>query len=215
MWQESNVNLRSQRTILRYLTNEFGTRLVVPETEISKLGQHFVEPKCDYFIMEKKKKFWTKSVPTIVLTYLKHKLGDSVQIDSVRSIELVIGGDHGQGKFRSVMKIILRDASGKNIDSFCVKIGHIDFDKDTYHVLKNSVTKPLNDDIKVITDSGSVQFITNLTTKEKSIVFDTVDEIDEEKISIQKSVPIRIWRFNSMATPGFQELFESRIKTSF
>ena len=57
MWQESNVNLRSQRTILRYLANEFGTRLVVPETEISKLRQNFVEPKCDYFIMEKKKIF--------------------------------------------------------------------------------------------------------------------------------------------------------------
>jgi len=55
MWQESNVNLRSQRTILRYLANEFGKRLVVPETEISKLGQNFVEPNCGHFIMEKKK----------------------------------------------------------------------------------------------------------------------------------------------------------------
>jgi len=97
------------------------------------------------------------------------------------------------------MKIILRNASGKNIDSFCVKIGHIDCDKDTYHVLKNSVTKPLNDDIKEITRRRSVQFITNLTTKEKSIVFDTIDEIDEEKFSIQKSVPIRILMCGDLA----------------
>ena len=67
---------------------------------------------------------------------------------------------------------------------------HTTQDKDTYHALKNSVTKPLNDDIKAITDSGSVQFITDLTTKETSIVFDTVDEIDKEKFSIQKSVPM-------------------------
>ena len=159
-----------------------------------------MEPKCDHFIMEKKKNhFWTKSVPKVVLTSLKNRLGESGQYDSVQSIDLVIGGDHGQGKFRSVMKIILRNASGKNIDSFCVKIGHIDCDKDTYHVLKNSVTKPLNDDIKAITDSGSVQFITNLTTKEKSIVFDTIDEIDEEKFSIQKSVPIRILMCGDLA----------------
>ena len=55
IWQETNVNLRPQRTILKYLANELGTRLVVPETEISKLGQNFVEPKCGHFIMEKKK----------------------------------------------------------------------------------------------------------------------------------------------------------------
>ena len=97
------------------------------------------------------------------------------------------------------MKIILRNASEKKFDSFCVKIGHIDCDKDTYHVLKNSVTKPLNDDIKAITASGSVQFITDLTTKDKSIVFDTVDEIDKEKFSIQKSVPIRILMCGDLA----------------
>ena len=55
MWQESNVNLRSQRTILRYLANEIGTRLVVPETEILNLGHNFVEQKYDHFIMNKKK----------------------------------------------------------------------------------------------------------------------------------------------------------------
>ena len=45
----------------------------------------------------KKNDFWTKSVPTIVLTSLKHKLGGKVQNDSVTSIDLVLGGDHGQG----------------------------------------------------------------------------------------------------------------------
>ena len=66
-------------------------------------------------------------------------------------------------------------------------------------MLKNSVTKPLNDDIKAITDSGSVQFITDLTTKEKSIVFGTVDEIDKEKFIIQKTVPIRILMCGDLA----------------
>ena len=97
------------------------------------------------------------------------------------------------------MKIILRDASGKIIDSFCLKIGYIDCDKDSYHALKNSVTKPLNDDISTITDSRSVQFITDLTKKENSIMFGTVNEIDRKKLNIQKNIPIRILIYGDLA----------------
>ena len=39
MWQESNISLTSQRIILRYLSNFFGSRLIVPEYCIDKLGQ--------------------------------------------------------------------------------------------------------------------------------------------------------------------------------
>ena len=34
LWQESNVSIRSQRVILRHMANEFGRRLVVPESYI-------------------------------------------------------------------------------------------------------------------------------------------------------------------------------------
>ena len=55
MWQESNISLTSQRIILRYLSNFFGSRLVVPEYCIDKLGQNYVIPKCDFFISDHKK----------------------------------------------------------------------------------------------------------------------------------------------------------------
>ena len=38
MWQESNVSKKSQRVILRYFSNFFGSRLVVPEHCIDELG---------------------------------------------------------------------------------------------------------------------------------------------------------------------------------
>ena len=40
MWQESNISLTFQRIILRYLSNFFDSRLVVPEHCIDKLGQN-------------------------------------------------------------------------------------------------------------------------------------------------------------------------------
>ena len=55
MWQESNISLTSQRIILRYLSNCFGSRLVVPEHCIDKMGQNYVIPKCDFFISDHKK----------------------------------------------------------------------------------------------------------------------------------------------------------------
>ena len=55
MWQESNISLTSQRIILRYLSNCFGSRLVVPEYCIDKLGQNYVIPQCDFFISDHKK----------------------------------------------------------------------------------------------------------------------------------------------------------------
>ena len=36
-----------------------------------------------------------------------------------------------------------------------------------------------------------------------------------DHILVMLDTKSRIWRFNSMATPGFQELFELRIKNNF
>ena len=51
MWQESNISKNSQRTVLRYLSNFFGTRLVVPVYCIDKLGQNHVIPQCDFLFL--------------------------------------------------------------------------------------------------------------------------------------------------------------------
>ena len=50
MWQESNIYKKSQRFVLRYLSNFFGSRLVVPEYCTDELGQNHVPPQCDFFI---------------------------------------------------------------------------------------------------------------------------------------------------------------------
>jgi len=63
MWQESNISKKSQRIVLRYLSNYFGSRLVVPEYCIDELGQNHVPPQCDFFISDRKKiHFWAKLI---------------------------------------------------------------------------------------------------------------------------------------------------------
>ena len=48
---------------------------------------------------KEKKHCWTKSLPDVLVTCLKSKL-DKVPMERIQSVYLVIGGDHGQGKFR-------------------------------------------------------------------------------------------------------------------
>ena len=49
VWQESNISKISQRIVLRYLSNFFGSRLVGPEYCIDELGQSHVPPHYDFF----------------------------------------------------------------------------------------------------------------------------------------------------------------------
>ena len=50
----------------------------------------------------------------------------------MKSVDIVFGGDHGQGKFRAVIKLILWDSNGKSIETIVMKVGHIDCKTDTY-----------------------------------------------------------------------------------
>ena len=62
------ISLTSQRIILRYLSNCFGSRLVVPEYCIDELGQNHVPPQCDFFISDRKKiHFWTKPISKFLI----------------------------------------------------------------------------------------------------------------------------------------------------
>ena len=171
---------------------------MVPEADISRLGQNYVTPECNTFTIGGKIHYWTKSLPKILETSLKERLA-ILDMDIMQSVDLVIGGYHGQGKFRCVMKIILRDETGKNIDSYCIKIGHIDCDKDTYDVLKNSITGPLNEDIKLITAKQQIQILNDKSTNKKKIVLGTVEENDLEMYTIQKSLNIRILMCGDLA----------------
>ena len=65
MWQESNISKKSQRIVLKYISNFFGSRFVVPEYCIDELGQNRVPPKCTFlYLIVKKYIFGQKLFPT-------------------------------------------------------------------------------------------------------------------------------------------------------
>jgi hypothetical protein len=109
MWQEADVSKKSQRTILRYLAAEFGGRLVVPELQVDAFGQAGVEPITGSFedpVTRKTIHYWTKSIAELlevsVSTYIQeNKMAtDKGALSSLKSMDVVLGGDHGKEKFR-------------------------------------------------------------------------------------------------------------------
>ena len=56
MWKEPNIIKQSKHVILRYLANNFGTCIVIPETQIEKFRQKHIEPECNVFETLNRKK---------------------------------------------------------------------------------------------------------------------------------------------------------------
>ena len=149
MWQESNKSRKAQRIIVRHLSNFSGKRLIVPEYCITELRQNHVPPTSESIILnDKTNHFWTKPLDKLLTRSLLSEFGnitDKGNLDNKLSqIDIVIGGNHGQGKFRSFGKFIMRDKEGYNKDSYVIKNNHIDCTKDTYEICQRIITTPIN-----------------------------------------------------------------------
>ena len=133
---------------MRYLSNFFGSRLVVPEYCIDELGQNHVPPQCNFFISDRKKiHFWTKPISKLLTTSLEslycQECSTNSDNNSISTIDIAVGGDHSQSKYRSVSKFILRDISFNKLKSYVIKNAHIDCEKDTCDVLNDSIVNRL------------------------------------------------------------------------
>eukprot|EP00978_Attheya_sp_CCMP212_P033993 scaffold140306_cov53-Attheya_sp.AAC.5 len=81
--------------------------------------------------------FWTKPLPEVVCGAIKSRLIENDKsIQDMKRADVIIGGNHGQGTFWAILakQAIICGVNEKKLDSFVVKIGHIDCKKDTYEM---------------------------------------------------------------------------------
>ena len=203
MWQDANVCHKAQRITLRYLRNKFGTRVDIPGGTAGKFGQEHIPPECSYFETPEKKKihYWTKPIDTVVTTCVKKYLEEQklmVEKKELKSVDVVFGGDHGQGKFRAVVKVIYRDESGKTIDYVVMTVAHIDCRKDTYDILKNTVATKINESLKKLHNSGRLS-IAELYDNDSTDSYSVTLYDEEDKNSNLTHVRIRIFVTGDLA----------------
>ena len=100
-----------------------------------------------FISVRKKIHFWTKPISKILPTSLEilyyQEYSTNTDNSSISTIDIVVDGDHDQGKFCSVSKFILRDIYFNKVKSYVIKNAHIDCDKDTYDVLNDSIVNRL------------------------------------------------------------------------
>ena len=131
--------------------------MVVPECKVRVLSdKKYIEPVCDKLKIDKcTVHFWYKEVHTVVLRELETIIFDrkTLTVDYFKSkiVELVIGGDKGQAKFRVLIKLLIRDKETREVlHSYVKKVGHIDAEKDNYETIVKTIRPSLNESLGVL-----------------------------------------------------------------
>ena len=77
-----------------------------------------------------------------------------IYISNINRIDIIVGGDHGQGTFRFPMKILYIMNNGNRHES-SQPVGYILCKKDNGIILKNVIIKDLGDSINSLNESMS------------------------------------------------------------
>ena len=103
--------------------------------------------------------YWTKPLNKALnvsmatrLFNQKERVKETIKLDNV---DLLFGGNHGQWRFWMTVKVIVRNSSMTCIDEWSIKVAHINCKKDMYHVLWNTITPKLNEDLKLLMENDT------------------------------------------------------------
>ena len=77
---------------------------LVLEYCIDKRGQNYVIPHCDFLISDRKKIIFGRNLSKILTKSLEslyyEECSNESDSNTISTIDIVVGGDHGQGKFK-------------------------------------------------------------------------------------------------------------------
>jgi hypothetical protein len=81
-------------------------------------------------------------------------LFDKEDLDDFKMVNCTVRGDHGGGKMRVILKIILRYHSSIESRSKMFQIATIDCPMDKSKILENSIIKPIGEVLKKMKQGG-------------------------------------------------------------
>ena len=129
MWDEANINTESQRVVLRYLRGCFGKVIKIPGGYHIKDDKDFedgnycaISPVYGVTNIEDEHiTFWTKPITSVLSATLTKRFynrkedKEITEDKQLNKVDLVVGGDHGQRRFRMLMKVICRNNLSKTL----------------------------------------------------------------------------------------------------
>jgi hypothetical protein len=137
MSHEANINNTNARILFRHLKHFFGGRSYFESKQKHRnyFGDNDFPPIIDRKVLANKTviPFWYKRPDLLLQSQLKNMI-DAEKLKYLSCIDIVIGGDHGGGKFRMTMKVNIRLNDKKSV-SFLTQIASVSFSKDDIDIL--------------------------------------------------------------------------------
>ena len=187
MIQEANITTNSARIISRHLRQHFGKSLFASESERRTYfaGSDF-PPTVSSIVLPDKTiiPFWYKRPDEYLQNSFKQMINDSLLKDVTR-VDVVIGGDHGGGKFRMTMKVNFR-LPGKQTVSYLTQIASVSYSKDKTEILRETVLDTIGECLRQISAGGRFIVLGNDLTLEFSL-----SNVNDK--SIHCSCPLKLY----------------------
>jgi len=155
MLNEAGVNWTNGRIIFRHLKQFFGRSLVVSEKKRREyFGSNDFPPEVGRETLPEKTviTFWWKS-PDLLLMNQINVMVKPEDLEGVKAVDLCIGGDHGAGRFRMLLKILLRFTSKPAIVKR-YEVANVLHSKDDIDVLHKTVLEKIIEGLRKIYDGG-------------------------------------------------------------
>jgi hypothetical protein len=156
MLSEAGVNWTSGRIIFRHLKQFLGRSIVVSEKKRrAYFGDNDFPPTVDRLVLADKTivPFWWKPPDELLQHQINYmlKLED---LDGLVSVDLATGGDHGGGRFRILLKLLLCFGGNKPTIKKLFEIANVEHSKDETTVLKDTVLTNIVNGLQVIQNGG-------------------------------------------------------------
>jgi hypothetical protein len=170
MIQEANITTNSARIICQYLWQHFGKSLFASESERRTYfaGSDF-PPTVSSIVLPDKTiiPLWYKRPDAYLQNSFKQMINDSLLKD-VTGVDVVIGGDHGGGKFHMTMKVNFH-LPGKQTVSYLTQIESLSYSKDKTEILRETVLDTIGECLRQISAGGRFKVLGNDLTLEFSL----------------------------------------------
>jgi len=171
MLQEANINNTNARVLFRHLNQFFGRSYFESEQKRRNFfGDTDFPPTVDKVVLEDKTviPFWYKSPDEVLQKQLPHMIDES-KLKDLRKVDIVVGGDHGGGKFRMTLKVNFRLEDNSTV-SYLTQVASVSFSKDETKILKETVLNPIGRGLQRIMEEA--RFI---VTDKLTLSFSNVD----------------------------------------
>mmetsp|Transcript_17306 Transcript_17306/g.26977 ORF Transcript_17306/g.26977 Transcript_17306/m.26977 type:complete len:535 (+) Transcript_17306:370-1974(+) len=188
LMSKANLSLQSVRTISRYARAHLNRHSIFPvEKSMTDLVSAKNLPQCKTILHENKRVLYSwEGVEKTIINELPLVLDKDVACDA-KTVDVVCGGDQGQGCFKGATKLIFRNNEkwkSNEKKNYIFELGTIEFEKDSYRLLNATIFPTWNGSLHELARKKYMVIDKNPTdNKDHPYIIELVQSLNNESTS--------------------------------